>query len=94
MGCTKVFPFVDDLPNNFDRPGVFHIAFQLLGDWWMLMGLLVLAFSPMIYLGLGAYYSITRPLSDKAISRVMVRVNLATALVALFGCFALKSANV
>lgn len=59
------------------------------------MGLLVLAFSPMIYLGLGAYYSITRPLSDKAISRVMVRVNWATALVALFGCLAaLKSADV
>ncbi|CAL1148911.1 unnamed protein product [Cladocopium goreaui] len=47
--------------------GLYTIAFQLLGDFWMLMGLLVLAFSPMLYLALGAYFSITRPLTDKVL---------------------------
>ena len=101
---------------------MYHIAFQLLGDIWMLLGLLVMAFAPMatwhqfcpapsdgmddpfsakcgnpphdstssngkvvqpglklsyaqseVYLGLGTYYSITRPLTDEAITQVMVR---------------------
>lgn len=53
----------------------------------MLMGLLVLAFSPMLYLALGAYFSITRPLTDKAITRVMISMNIASQVVAVVGCF-------
>lgn len=65
--------------------GLYTIAFQLLGDFWMLMGLLVLAFSPMLYLALGAYFSITRPLTDKAITRVMISINIASQVVAVVG---------
>ena len=28
--------------------GMYHIFFQLLGDFWMLLGLLVMAFGPMV----------------------------------------------
>jgi len=75
------------LYQNFDLTGLYTIAFQLLGDFWMLMGLLVLAFSPMLYLALGAYFSITRPLTDKAITRVMISINIASQVVAVVGCF-------
>lgn len=65
--------------------GMYHIAFQLLGDLWMLLGLLIMAFAPMVYLALGTYYSITRPLTDKAITRVMVSMNRASAVLAIIG---------
>ena len=74
----------------FDRtnlyiPGLYHIVFQLLGDWWMLLGLLVLAFSPMIYLAFGAYYRITRHMTDSSISRAMQSINIASSVVAVIG---------
>lgn len=65
--------------------GMYHIAFQLLGDIWMLLGLLVMAFAPMVYLGLGTYYSITRPLTDEAITQVMVSMNRISAIIAVVG---------
>ncbi|CAJ1368840.1 unnamed protein product [Effrenium voratum] len=65
--------------------GMYHIAFQLVGDLWMLLGLLVLAFAPMVYLALGTYYSITRPLTDKAIAKVMVSINRASTILAIIG---------
>ena len=51
----------------------------------MLLGLLVMAFAPMIYLALGAFYSITRPLTDKAIIQVMHSMNRASAVLAMIG---------
>lgn len=65
--------------------GLYHIVFQLLGDWWMLVGLLVLAFSPMIYLAFGMYYRITRHMTDNSISRAMQSINIASSVVAVIG---------
>lgn len=65
--------------------GMYHIFFQLLGDFWMLLGLLVMAFGPMVYLALGSYYTITRPLTDKAVAQVMVSMNRASTILAIIG---------
>ena len=51
----------------------------------MLLGLLVMAFAPMVYLALGTWYSITRPLTDKAIVQVMHAMNRASAVLAMIG---------
>ena len=49
------------------------------------MGLLVLAFSPMIYLAFGMYYRITRHMTDNSISRAMQSINIASSVVAVIG---------
>mmetsp|Transcript_48023 Transcript_48023/g.112150 ORF Transcript_48023/g.112150 Transcript_48023/m.112150 type:complete len:1008 (-) Transcript_48023:57-3080(-) len=51
--------------------GLYHVAYQVTGDSWMLFGLLVFAFSPMCYFAYGSFSNITRPLTDAQVQEVL-----------------------
>eukprot|EP00931_Biecheleriopsis_adriatica_P064387 TRINITY_DN39176_c0_g1_i1.p1 TRINITY_DN39176_c0_g1~~TRINITY_DN39176_c0_g1_i1.p1 ORF type:complete len:908 (-),score=141.87 TRINITY_DN39176_c0_g1_i1:15-2711(-) len=64
---------------------VYHIFFQLLGDVWMLLGLLIIAFGPMCYAVLGHCYQVTRPLDDAAVINLMAKLNTVSLVVTIVG---------
>jgi len=64
---------------------IYHIFYQLLGDLYMLGGLLILAFAPMSYYFLGKHYNITRPLTDEKVDGLMQSLGRVSMIVAIVG---------
>ena len=71
---------------------MYNLVFQMVGDVVLLVGLLVLAYSPMAYFVVGRYFRVTRPMTDSQLLRVVTwigRVNTVACVVAgtLIGYF-------
>jgi len=49
----------------------YQVVFQLVGDWLLLIGLIVLAFAPLLYFALGVTMDITRPMQSTEIKRMV-----------------------
>ena len=46
---------------------LFNFAFQYGGNWYLLPGFIILAFTPMVYFFVGAYYQVPRPMSRRRV---------------------------
>ena len=53
---------------------LYNFAFQLVGDWFVLVGLLLLAYAPMINVLIGEWKSVAQPMNDAEVLRVSILI--------------------
>lgn len=63
---------------------MYSLFFQLIGNVPLLLGLIALAFSPVLYFFLGKYYELEKPMSDQRIVIVARKVNRALFWTSMF----------
>ena len=62
---------------------IYNLVFQLVGNIFLLFGLLVLAYAPMAYFAIGMSFNITRPMDSKTALFVTRVIGVATGVCAM-----------
>ena len=62
---------------------VYNVAFQMVGNMWLFIGLIIQAFGPMVYFVIGSFMQVTKPMDDRAITKVINRMAIASGIFTL-----------
>lgn len=64
---------------------VYNLVFQMIGNWPLLVGLIIMAYGPVAFFIVGVWKDITRPMPDKEIHVIRVLCTVLNRLKLLFG---------
>ena len=64
---------------------VYNLVFQVIGNWQLLIGLLIMAYGPVMFFVIAIWKDITRPMPDKEIHVIRVMLTVAGRAKILFG---------
>ncbi|GMH67014.1 hypothetical protein TrST_g514 [Triparma strigata] len=64
---------------------VYNLVFQVIGNWQLLVGLIIMAYGPVLFFIIGIWKDITRPMPDKEIHIIRLMMTIVGRLKILFG---------
>jgi len=65
---------------------VYNLVFQVIGNWQLLIGLLIMAYGPVMFFVIAIMKDITRPMPDKEIHVIRLMLTIAGRVKVVFGC--------
>ncbi|GMH68808.1 hypothetical protein TL16_g05011 [Triparma laevis f. inornata] len=64
---------------------VYNLVFQVIGNWQLLVGLIIMAYGPVLFFAIGIWKDITRPMPDKEIHIIRLMMTIVGRLKIFFG---------